>query len=57
MKKKPVLHSELVYIVATITMALSVALLTTADFGVSMITGIPYILSLKFPVMTLGMYE
>ena len=57
MKKKPVLHSEIVYIVATITMALSVALLTTADFGVSMITGIPYILSLKFPVMTLGMYE
>lgn len=57
MKKKITLHSEIIYILATLIMALSVAMLTTADFGVSMITGIPYILSLKFPIMTLGMYE
>ena len=56
--KKLVLPSELVYLLANFLLAFAVSMLTTANFGVSMIVAPPYILSLRFPeFLTLGLSE
>lgn len=44
--KKITLHSEIVYLVAIILLALSVAMLTTSGYGLSMLVAPAYILSL-----------
>ena len=44
--KKITLHSEIVYLVAIILIALSVAMLTTSGYGLSMLVAPAYILSL-----------
>ncbi len=51
------LPSELVYLLALIILALSVAMTAAADFGVSMIVAPAYILSLKWPIFTFGQAE
>ena len=55
--KKITLSSELMYLVATVVLAFSVAMLTAADFGVSMIVAPAYIFSLKFNFFTFGQSE
>lgn len=55
-KRIPV-SSELTYILAIILLALAVAILTTADFGISMIVAPAYLLSLKVGVITFGQAE
>ncbi len=56
-EKKIKLSSELAYVLAIILMAFSVAMITTTDFGVSMIVAPAYILSLKCNVLTFGQSE
>lgn len=60
MKKKK-LYSELCYVLALIILAAGVALMTKADFGVSMVVAPAYILYLKLsqylPFFTFGMAE
>ena len=51
------LHSETLYFLATVLLALAVAMLTAADFGVSMIVAPAYILSLKTGFLTFGQAE
>ena len=59
--KKLTIHNEIAYVLAIVFLSFAVAMLAAADFGVSMITGIPYILYLYFkdmlPFLTLGMWE
>lgn len=55
--KKITLHSELVYAAAIILLALAVAMLSAADFGVSMIVAPAYIISQKLGVITFGQGE
>ena len=55
--KKIILSSEIMYIVATVVLAFAVAMLTAADFGVSMIVAPAYIFSLKFNIFTFGQSE
>lgn len=56
-KKKLKVSSELTYLFSIILMAFSVAMITTTDFGVSMIVAPAYILSLKFNALTFGQSE
>lgn len=55
--KKPVFHSEIVYIAAIVLLSLAVAMLTTADFGISMIVAPAYLLSLKTGFLSFGQAE
>ena len=59
--KKPVLYSEVAYGVGMVGLSLSVALMTRADFGVSMVVAPAYLLYLKisalWPAFTFGMAE
>lgn len=55
--KKITFHSELVYAAAIILLALAVAMLSAADFGVSMIVAPAYIISQKLGVITFGQGE
>ena len=55
--KKLVLYSEFVYLFANVLLALSVAMITTSDFGVSMIVAPAYIIRLKIGVLTFGQCE
>lgn len=55
--KKITINSELVYLLAIILLSLSVAMLTTADFGISMIVAPAYLLSLKVDFLTFGQAE
>jgi len=55
--KKIVFHEEVAYLIALVLIALSVAIVAASDFGVSMIVGPAYILSLKFTVLTFGQAE
>ncbi len=55
--KKLKLPSEVVYLAAIILLALSVAMLTSVDFGISMIVAPAYILSLVVPNITFGQAE
>lgn len=59
--KKPVLYTELAYVLGMVGLSLSVALMTRADFGVSMVVAPAYLLYLKLnpllPFFTFGMAE
>lgn len=55
--KKIKFSSELAYIVSIIVLAFSVAMLTSADFGISMIVAPAYILSQKLTFLTFGQAE
>lgn len=54
---KTVLCSEAVYLTATVLLALAVAMLTAADFGISMVVAPAYLLSLKTGFLTFGQAE
>lgn len=56
-KKKIILKSEVVYIVAIFTLSFAVAVLSVADFGLSMIVSPAYILSVKSGKLTFGQAE
>ena len=56
-RKKLVVSSEGMYLFTNLLCALSVAIVTAADFGVSMIVAPAYILSLKVPFLTFGQAE
>lgn len=49
--------SELAYLIAIVLLALSVAMLTSADFGISMIVAPAYLLSLKLDFLSFGQAE
>lgn len=55
--KKLKLQSEVVYLAAIVLLAFSVAMLTSVDFGISMIVAPAYILSLILPNLTFGQAE
>ena len=55
--KKIKLNSEIMYVVSNVLMALSVAMLSSVDFGLSMIPAPAYILSQKIQVLTFGQCE
>lgn len=55
--KKICVSSELTYVAATVLLALAVAMLTAADFGISMIVAPAYLLSLKVGAITFGQAE
>lgn len=55
--KKINVSSELIYILAVILLSLAVAILTSANFGISMIVAPAYLLSLKIGVITFGQAE
>lgn len=57
MKKQITVPSEIMYLLATVLMAISVCMCTAADFGVSMIVAPAYIISLKFTFLTFGQSE
>ncbi len=57
MQKKIKLFSEVNYVLAIIVMSFSVAMLSAADFGLSMIVAPAYILSLKLGFITFGQAE
>ena len=56
-RKKLCLPSEAVYVLATVVLALSVAMITSTDFGVSMIVAPAYLLSLKVGFLSFGQAE
>ena len=51
------IHSETLYFAAIVLLAFSVAMLTAANFGISMIVAPAYILSLKTGFLTFGKAE
>lgn len=55
--KKIKLHSETVYFAGIVLLALAVAMLTAADFGISMIVAPAYILSVKTGFLSFGQAE
>ncbi len=55
--KRIVIHSEIVYGMAILMLSFAVAMMTAADFGVSMIVAPAYILSRKFAFLTFGQCE
>ncbi len=56
-KAKLRLPGEAVYVIATVTLALSVAMITSTDFGVSMIVAPAYLLHLKLGFLSFGQAE
>ena len=57
MKRKIVIYEEFAYIFATVILALSVAIVTTTDLGLSMIVAPAYLLSEKLAFITFGQAE
>lgn len=57
MQKKTVFSCELAYILAIMIMSFSVAMVAASDFGVSMIVGPAYILSLAVEGLSFGQSE
>ncbi len=57
MKKKLTISSEVAYLLAIVLLSLAVAILTSTDFGVSMIVAPAYLLSLKVQVLSFGQAE
>ena len=57
MSKKITLHGEFVYVAAILLLSLAVAMLSAANFGVSMIVAPAYIISQKLGVITFGQGE
>ena len=55
--KKITLHSELIYILATLILSFSSAMQTAADLGISMIIAPAYIVSQKLTFLTFGQSE
>ena len=55
--KRLLVHSEVVYVLGVVLLALAVAMCAAADFGVSMIVAPAYILSLKISWLTFGRAE
>ena len=55
--KKIKISSEITYLVAIVLLALAVAILSAADFGISMIVAPAYLLSLKTEVLSFGQAE
>ncbi len=55
--RKLKIPSEVVYILAVALLSLAVAMLTAANFGVSMIVAPAYLLSLKLEFLTFGQAE
>lgn len=55
--KKWKISSEIVYLIGTVILALATAMLTAADFGLSMVVAPAYIVSLKFDFLTFGQAE
>ena len=55
--KKTTLPSEGAYIAAMALISLAVAMVAASNFGVSMIVGPAYILSLRFPALSFGQWE
>ena len=56
-KRRITISSELVYLLAIVLLSLSVAMLTTAGFGISMIVAPAYLLSLKVDFLSFGQAE
>ena len=56
-KKKLKIPSEAVYILAVALLSLAVAMISAANFGVSMIVAPAYLLSLKLEFLTFGQAE
>lgn len=57
MKKKIAISSELMYVIAVVTLTLAVSMTATTDFGVSMIVAPAYVISLKLDFLTFGQSE
>lgn len=55
--KKIVVSSELAYVLVNVLLSFAIAMVTTTDFGVSMVVAPAYILSLKVPFLTFGQAE
>ncbi len=55
--KKLKIPSEVVYVVAIVLLAFAVAMLTSVNFGISMIVAPAYILSQKVPALSFGQAE
>lgn len=55
--KKIKISSEVVYVLAVVLLALAVAVLTAANFGISMIVAPAYLLSLKIGALSFGQAE
>lgn len=55
--KKNKISGEVTYFIAIILLSLAVAILSAADFGISMIVAPAYLLSLKTGVLTFGQAE
>ena len=57
--KKTMLYTEVAYVLGMVGLSLSVALMTRADFGVSMVVAPAYLLYLKvnslWPTFTFGL--
>lgn len=56
-KKRLYLPSEVAYFIVIAAMSLSVAMVATSDFGVSMIVAPAYLLSLKTGILSFGVCE
>ncbi len=56
-KKKITINSEAIYFIAVLLLSLSVAMLASVDFGISMIVAPAYLLSLKIDFLTFGQAE
>ncbi len=56
-RKRLCVSSEFVYLLAIALLALAVAILTAADFGISMVVAPAYLLSLKVGAVTFGQAE
>ena len=52
--KKVKVSSEGAYLAAIVLLALAVAILSAADFGISMIVAPAYLLSMKLSVLSFG---
>lgn len=57
MKKKIIVHEEIMYFIAMFILAFGVAMTAAADFGVSMVVAPAYILSLKVDFLSFGAGE
>ena len=55
--KKIRIHGECVYIFASLLLALAVAMMSAADFGISMVVAPSYLISLKTGFLTFGQAE
>ena len=57
MSRKIKISSEVTYFAAIVLLSLAVAILSTADFGISMIVAPAYLLSLKAGFLSFGQAE